>query len=72
MVLILYIGKYCIFGKLIKYIIMKKLSRKDLRMIKGSSVNIACSADQKCPAGYACCDSVCLKTKEIAHLPICD
>ncbi|MBL1219948.1 hypothetical protein JET18_03810 [Chryseobacterium sp. L7] len=51
---------------------MKKLSRKDLRMIKGSSINITCSADQKCPAGYACCDSVCLKTKEIAHLPICD
>lgn len=51
---------------------MKKLSRKDLRMIKGSAANFVCSADLKCPPGYICCDNVCLKTKEIVHLPICD
>lgn len=51
---------------------MKKLSRKDLQMIKGSASNIACSVDQRCPSGHFCCNHVCLKAKELEHLPICD
>jgi len=61
-----------IFGILIKYLIMKKLSRNSLKTIKGSGTNSVCSVDIKCPAGYICCNYVCLKAKEIEHLPECN
>lgn len=51
---------------------MKKLSRKDLKMIKGSGANITCSVDLKCPSGQICCFQVCYKTTEMEHLPNCE
>lgn len=50
---------------------MKKLSREDLKIIKGSG-NMACSVDRKCPPLNICCNQVCLKVTEIVHLPNCE
>ncbi|WP_223606019.1 hypothetical protein [Chryseobacterium sp. OSA05B] len=50
---------------------MKKLSRENLKMIKGSG-DLACSVDLRCPPKHVCCNRVCLKTTEIVHLPICE
>ncbi|MFN1219741.1 bacteriocin-like protein [Chryseobacterium kwangjuense] len=51
---------------------MKKLSRRDLKTIKGSNGGFACSADLKCPPFHICCNQICLNTRELLHLPICD
>lgn len=50
---------------------MKKLSRENLKMIKGSG-GLACSVDNRCPTKHVCCNRVCLKTTEIEHLPNCE
>ncbi|AKH95368.1 MULTISPECIES: hypothetical protein [Elizabethkingia] len=52
---------------------MKKLSKKDLKVIKGSGERGQCHTSNDCRPGgnYACCFGVCQKTTEMEYLPEC-
>ncbi|NHQ68265.1 hypothetical protein [Elizabethkingia miricola] len=51
---------------------MKKLSKKNLKDIKGSDDWKSCNTSYDCrPGNYVCCFGGCYKTTELEYLPIC-
>ncbi|WP_165690044.1 hypothetical protein [Elizabethkingia ursingii] len=51
---------------------MKKLSKKDLKVIKGNGEGETCHSRRDCRTGnYICCFGTCQKTTEMQYLPQC-